>query len=207
MEQVLYSYSLPYHPKRPVVCFDERPCFLSSDVLQPLPMTQGKSKREDYEYEKHGSCCVMLAFEPHTGQRWLKVYAQRTAKEYTNFMQFLARQFPEAEQVTLVQDNLNTHHPGSFYSHLDPQQAFQLAQRFEWLYTPTHASWLNMAELEFSALARQCLNRRIASQALLEKEALAWAKARNKQHIKVSWQFSIAVAREKLQRHYHRVKS
>lgn len=207
MERVLYTYSLPYNPKRPVVCFDERPCFLIGDVLQPIPMTPGQSKREDYEYEKHGSCCVMLAFEPHTGQRWLKVYTQRTAKDYTDFMQFLSQQFPHADQITLVQDNLNTHHPGSFYSHLDPELAFQLAQRFDWLYTPTHASWLNMAELEFSALARQCLNRRIFSQSLLETEVLAWSKPRNEQRITVTWQFSIEVAREKLQRHYHRVKS
>jgi DDE superfamily endonuclease len=207
MERVLYTYSLPYNPKRPVVCFDERPCFLIGDVLQPIPMTNGKSKREDYQYEKHGSCSVLLAFEPHTGRRWLKVYKQRTAKEYTHFMQFLAKQFPDADTITLVQDNLNTHQPGSFYSHLDPHQAFALAQRFYWLYTPKHASWLNMAELEFSALARQCLNRRIPSQPLLEKEALAWAKARNKAKVKISWQFSLQVARDKLQRHYQSVRT
>jgi DDE superfamily endonuclease len=207
MENVLHTYSLPYNPKRPVLCFDERPCFLIGDVVQPIPMSKGQSKREDYQYEKHGSCCVMLAFEPHTGRRWLKVYTQRTAKEYTHFMRYLARQFSNVESITLVQDNLNTHHPGSFYSQLDPQQAFELAQRFTWTYTPKHASWLNMVELEFSALARQCLNRRIPSQALLEKEALAWAKARYKAQVNVSWQFSIEVARTKLQRHYKRVRT
>jgi hypothetical protein len=149
----------------------------------------------------------MLAFEPPTGQRWVKVYVQRTAKEYPDFINFLAQQFPDAEQLTLAQDNLNTHHPGSFYSHLDPEPAFQLAQRLHWLYTPTHASWLNMVELEFSALARQCLNRRIPSQALLEVEVLAWSKARNNARSKVTWQFSIEVAREKLKRYYHRVKT
>jgi transposase len=207
MEQVLHTYSLPYNPKRPVLCFDERPCFLIGDVLQPIPMRHGQSKREDYQYEKHGSCCVLLAFEPHTGQRWLKVYKQRTAKEYTHFMRYLAQQFPQAERISLVQDNLNTHHPGSFYRQLDPQKAFELAQRFTWTYTPKHASWLNMVELEFSALSRQCLNRRIASQAQLQKEVLAWAKARNKAHIKVSWQFSIEIARHKLQRHYKSVRT
>lgn len=207
MERVLHTYSLPYNPKRPVLCFDERPCFLIGDVLQPIPMTKGQSKREDYQYEKHGSCCVMLAFESHTGRRWLKVYKQRTAKEYTHFMRFLAQQFPGAASITLVQDNLNTHQPGSFYSQLDPQQAFLLAQRFTWLYTPKHASWLNMVELEFSALARQCLNRRIASQSLLEKEVLAWAKAPNKKRVKVIWQFSVETARTKLQYHYYRVRT
>jgi DDE superfamily endonuclease len=169
MERVLHTYSLPYNPKHPVVCFDERPCFLIGDVLQPIAMKEGQSKREDYQYEKHGSCAVLLAFEPHTGKRWVKVYAQRTAKEYTDFMQFLAKQFPNAEAITLVQDNLNTHQGGSFYKHLDPDTAFTLAQRFDWLYTPKHASWLNMAELEFSALSRQCLNRRIASDVSLHK--------------------------------------
>jgi len=207
MEQVLHTYHLPYNPKRPVLCFDERPCFLIGDVLQPIPMSKGQSKREDYQYEKHGSCCVLLAFEPHTGQRWVKIYKQRTAKEYTHFMRFLAQQFPDADNITLVQDNLNTHHPASFYSQLAPADAFTLAQRFDWIYTPNHASWLNMVELEFSALARQCLNRRIPSQALLQKEVLAWVKARNKVRVKVTWQFSIEVARDKLHRHYCRVRT
>ena len=206
MEGVLHTYSLPYNPEHPVLCFDERPCFLIADVLQPMPMSKGQSRREDYEYEKHGSCCVMLAFEPHTGRRWLKVYAQRSAKEYTDFMRFLAKQFPRAAHLTLIQDNLNTHQPGSFYKHLDPDTAFALSQRFHWLYTPNHASWLNMAELEFSALARHCLNRRIPSQSLLEKEALAWAKARNKARITVSWQFSVQTARAKFIRHYKSVR-
>jgi DDE superfamily endonuclease len=207
MERVLHTYSLPYNPKRPVVCFDERPCFLIGDVLQPIAMKEGRSKREDYQYEKHGSCCVMLAFEPHTGKRWVKVYAQRTAKEYTDFMQFLAHQFPQVEAITLSQDNLNTHQPGSFYKHLDPADAFTLSQYFPWLYTPNHASWLNMAELEFSALSRQCLNRRIASQSLLEHEVLAWVKDRNEATITVTWQFSIKRARTKFARHYNGVKT
>lgn len=207
MERVLYTYALPYNPQRPMLCFDERPCFLIGDVLAPIPMSQGQSKREDYLYSKHGSCCVMLAFEPHTGQRWVKVYSRRTAKEYTQFMQFLAKQFPKAEQITLLQDNLNTHHPGSFYRHLSPAEAFALGQRFDWLYTPTHASWLNMVELEFSALARQCLNRRISSEPLLRSEVLAWAKARNRAAVTVHWQFSIEVARDKFKRHYKSVRS
>jgi hypothetical protein len=207
MERVLHTYSLPYNPKHPVVCFDERPCFLIGDVLQPIAMKAGKSKREDYQYEKHGSCCVMLAVEPSTGQRWVKVYAQRTAKEYTDFMQFLAQQFPQAEAITLIQDNLNTHHAGSFYKHLDPADAFALSQRFNWLYTPKHASWLNMAELEFSALSRQCLHRRIAAQLHLEQEVLTWAKTRNNARISVAWQFSIEAARAKFARHYDAVKT
>jgi predicted AAA+ superfamily ATPase len=122
-------------------------------------------------------------------------------------MLYLDQQFPQAEQITLVQDNLNTHHPGSFYTRLSPAKALSLSQRFEWLYTPTHASWLNMVELEFSALSRQCLNRRISSQKLLSSEVLAWAKHRNKFSITVNWQFSIRAARTKLNRHYKGVRT
>jgi hypothetical protein len=207
MEQVLHTYSLPYDPQHPVVCFDERPCFLIGDVLQPIPMSKGKSKRQDYQYSKHGSCCVMLAFEPHTARRWVKVYHKRSAKEYTHFMLYLAQQFPQAQHITLVQDNLNTHNPGSFYTRLSPAKALALTHRFDWLYTPIHASWLNMVELEFSALSRQCLNRRISSQKLLRCEVLAWAKLRNKAKITVNWQFSIHTARTKLKRHYKSVRT
>ena len=205
--RVLHNYSLPYNPKRPVVCFDERPCFLIGDVLAPIAMSEGKSKREDNQYSKHGSCCVMLALEQHTGKRWVKVYARRTAEEYTNFMQFLSQRLPDADAITLVQDNLNTHQGGSFYKHLEPAAAFQLSGRFDWVYTPKHASWLNMAELEFSALSRQCLDRRICSQDRLEQEVLAWTQARNDAGVTVTWQFSLDAARSKFKRHYESVKT
>jgi hypothetical protein len=206
METVLTTYALPYNPDRPVVCFDERPCFLIGDVLQPIPMGKAQSLREDYTYSKHGSCVVMMALEPLTGKRWLKVYAQRTAKEYTEFMQYLEQQF-EGKQICLVQDNLNTHCGGSFYKHLEPDQALVLKQRFDWVFTPKHASWLNMVELEFSVLSRQCLDRRIASMSLLETEVLAWVAERNRVGVRVCWQFSVEVAREKLGRHYQAIKT
>ena len=202
MEQVLALYARPYDPKRPVVCFDERPCFLIGDVVAPLPMSAGQSKREDYHYTKHGSCALLRAFEPHTGRRWAKVYDRRTAKEYTQFMQYLNKQFPEAEHIELLQDNLNTHQGGSFYAHLPPEDAFTLCERFEMHFTPKGASWLNMIEIEFSALARQCLNRRIPGQQQLEQEVLAWVDARNAKRTTVNWQFSIQNARDKLKRHY-----
>jgi hypothetical protein len=207
MERVLHTYSLPYDAKRPVLCFDERPCFLIGDVLEPIPMSEGESKREDYQYSKHGSCCVLLAVEPLTGKRWVKVYERRTAQEYTDFMRYLEQQFPEAQQITVVQDNLNTHGAGSFYKHLEPQAAFDLARRFDWVFTPKHASWLNMAELEFSALSRQCLKRRIATQAKLEAEVLAWVGRRNQLQVRVDWQFSVGAARGKLQRHYKAIRT
>lgn len=203
MEQILALYSRPYDPKRPLVCFDERPCFLIGDLVVPLPMQSKKPKREDYHYSKHGSCALLMAFEPLTGRRWAKVYARRTAKEYSDFMQYLEKQFPEAEQIELVQDNLNTHQGGSFYAQLPPEDAFTFSQRFEMHFTPKGASWLNMIELEFSVLSKQCLDRRIPDQQQLEREALAWVADRNAERITVNWQFSISAARDKLGRHYH----
>ncbi len=172
MEDILKLYALPYDPKRPVICFDERPCFLIGGTVVPLPMTSGKPKREDYHYSKHGSCALLMAFEPHTGRRWAKVYSRRTAKEYTLFMQYLEKQLPEADKLVLVQDNLNTHQGGSFYAHLSADEAFCLSERFEMHYTPKGASWLNMIEIEFSALSRQCLDRRIPCQQLLRGDGL-----------------------------------
>lgn len=162
-----------------MVCFDERPCFLIGDVVVPVPMQFKKPKREDYHYSKHGSCALLMAFEPHTGRRWAKVYERRTAKEYTHFMQHLSEQLPDADRIELVRDNLNTHQGDSFYAHLPPEAAFTLSQRFEMHFTPKGASWLNMVEIEFSALSKQCLDRRIPCQKQLEREVLAWVAERN----------------------------
>lgn len=202
MENVLDLYSKPYEATRPLICVDERPCYLIGDVLTPIPMKSGQAKREDYQYEKNGSCTIFMAFEPATGHRWVQVYKQRRALEYTLFMGFIAKQFPRAEQIVVVQDNLNTHQAGSFYTHLEPAKAFLLAKRFEFQFTPKHASWLNMVELEFSALSKQCLDRRIASMALLEAEVNAWVAHRNEKRVSVDWQFSVSAARVKLARHY-----
>lgn len=206
LEHILGLYALPYDSKRPVVCCDERPCFLLGDLVVPLAMQPGKPKREDYHYSKHGSCALLMAFEPHTGRRWAKVYARRTALEYTQFMQHLSEQLPEADKLNLVQDNLNTHQGGSFYAHLPPEQAFALSQRFDMHFTPKGASWLNMVELEFSALSKQCLDRRIPSQQKLAREVLAWTQARNAKRTTVTWQFSIQTARDKLQSHYQKCR-
>ena len=153
MEDVLHHYQLPSDPQRPLLCFDERPCFLIADVGGLLPLSPGKAKRYHYEYHKNGSCCVFLAFEPHTGLRYVEVRERRTAQDYAEFMQtVLAQHYPEVASIRLVQDNLNTHTPGSFYEVLPPAEAFALAQRFEPYYTPKKGSWLNMAEIEFAAL-------------------------------------------------------
>jgi hypothetical protein len=203
MEDVLEQYARPYDPLHPLICYDERPCQLLGDVLVPLPMKPGKPVRYDYEYERHGTCCVLLAFEPHTGFRYVQVRARRTAVDYAQFMQDLVRlHYPTVDRIRLVQDNLNTHTPGSFYQILPPEAAFQFAQRFELHYTPKKGSWLNMAEIEFAALATQCLDRRIAAQGTLEKEALAWARNRNKARKTVKWRFTKYAAREKLKNKY-----
>lgn len=207
MEDVLHQYHVPYDPRHPLLCFDERPCFLIEDVGGILPLSSGKAKRYHYEYQKNGSCCVFLAFEPHTGFRYVEVRGRRTAQDYAQFMQILlAQHYPEVESIRLVQDNLNTHTPGSFYEVLPPAEAFTLAQRFEPHYTPKKGSWLNMAEIEFAALSKQCLDRRIPALETLRREVLTWAERRNQAKTTVKWKFAPPDARKKLHRHYENVQ-
>ena len=206
MERVLDTYALPYDPRYPVLCFDERPCYLIEQALQPVPIRPGQVRREDYHYSVKASCSVLLAVEPLTGKRWAKLYDHRRRQEYTDFMQYVNAQFPQARKIKLVQDNLNTHTPGSFYACLEPDEAFTLAQRFEMIHTPKHASWLNMAELEFSALSKQCLDRRIAQRDTLERELNAWLDARNQTNVKLHWQFSKENARTTFRRAYDDIK-
>ena len=207
MEDVLYLYNLPFDESRPLVCFDELPVQLLGEVIAPLLMKAGKPACFDYEYEREGTAVLPVAFEPLTGRRIVEASKQRTKADYCRFMQRVAKLFPQAEKVVLVQDNLNTHNASSFYEHLPPAEAFALAQRFEMHYTPKKGSWLNMAELELSALSRICLSRRIGSIEKLDREVQALVKERNELRIKVEWQFSITLAREKLSRHYEKVKS
>jgi len=207
MEDVLYLYNLPFDEKRPLVCFDELPVQLLGEVAAPLPMKKGQSARFDYEYVREGTAVLLVAFEPLTGRRIVETSKQRTKVDYCRFMQRVAEMFPQAEKIVLVQDNLNTHNSSSFYENLPPEDAFSLAQRFEMHYTPKKGSWLNMAELELSALSRICLSRRIPSIEELDREIQVLVKERNELQIKVEWQFSLAQAREKLARHYEKVKS
>jgi transposase len=202
LEQILWLYALAYDPDYPVVCFDERPCFLIGDKVDPIAMQQGKVRKEHYAYEKNGSCNLLAAIEPLTGNRLGIVYKQRTRKEFTLFCQALAALYPDAKKIRLVLDNLNTHNLGAFYSQLPADEAFALAQRFEFYYTPKGASWLNMIEIEFSALARLCLNRRIPTIEKLESEVLALIAERREKQIKINWQFSIEICREKLHARY-----
>lgn len=202
MEDVLDLYEKPYDPKRPVICFDERPCQLIGDAIIPIPIKPGSPKKEHYEYIRNGTCCVFLAFEPLAGKRLICVKERRTMVDYADFMRLLADQYPEAETILLVQDNLNTHTAGSFYNALPPDDAFQLGRRFEYHYTPKKGSWLNMAEIELSALSKQCLDRRIADMKWLIDEVSAWEQERNAIGATVRWRFNKDNARVKLQRHY-----
>ena len=206
MEQVLNIYELPYNPKRPVVCFDERPCQLISNILKPLAMEPGKVQREDYHYKRNGTCCVLMAVEPLLGNRIAKVTKQKTKKDYALFMRKLERKYSKAEKIIIVQDNLNTHNPSSFYEVFEPEEAFRLSQRFEMVYTPKKASWLNMAEIELSALSKQCLDRRIGDIKTLASEVVPWAKRRNHQKVKIVWSFSKNKARKKFERHYELIQ-
>jgi transposase len=202
MEDILDLYQRPYDPKRPVICLDERPCQLIDDVLVPLPMQAGKPKREDYHYKRNGVCTVFIAFEPLTGRRFVQVRKRRTKKDYAAFMKYVAGHYSQAEQIVVIQDNLNTHNPGSFYAAFKPQEAFALAQRFEMHYTPPKASWLNMIEIELSILSKQCLDRRIGDMQTLKREVLAWVEERNAKRATVHWQFTKNKARDKFKRFY-----
>ena len=207
MELILRLYLLPYNPLRPVVCYDERPCFLIGDIVEGLQMKSGQVAKQHYAYSKHGACCLLAMIEPKTGKRYVQIRRKRRKKEFANFMKRLAELYPDAEKIIVVLDNLNTHNFSAFYEHYDAQQAAQLMDRFEFVYTPKSASWLNMIEIEFSALARQCLNRRIHSITQLSNEVIAYFKERSQQGVTINWQFSREKARHKLNRRYAEVNS
>lgn len=202
MEDILALYERPYDPLRPLICVDERLCQLIDDVLVPLPMEPGQPERYDYHYKRNGICHVFIAFEPLTGFRMVEVTEHRTKAEYTAFLQQVEQRYAMAEFIIVVQDNLNTHDPGSFYAALPPEEALALARRFDWHYTPPHASWLNMVEIELSSLVKQCLDRRIGDRDILRREAQIWAKGRNDTRATVHWQFTTTKARDKFQRFY-----
>jgi len=207
MEQVLDIYERPYDPDYPVVCFDERPCQLLGDVLMPIPMKSGRVERQDYEYKRNGTCVVLMAVEPLAGRRVITVTERRTKIDYAEFMKALAALYPAADKIVLVQDNLNTHSPSSFYEAFPAAEAFALSQRFEMVYTPKKASWLNMAEIELSALSKQCLDRRIAKMKTLAAQVSSWTKQRNRNKAGISWNFTKSDARSKLSRHYDTINN
>ncbi len=203
MGDVIEVYHRPPAPARPVVCVDEAGKQLIGDVREPLPVRAGSPAREDLEYARGGTANLFMAFEPLAGRRVVEVTGRRTAADFARFLKrLLDESYPDAERVVLVTDNLNTHCAGSLYEAFGPQEARRLAERIEWHYTPRHGSWLNMAEVELSVLARQCLDRRIPDRETLAREVAAWQAARNAAGVKAEWQFTTADARTRLRKLY-----
>ena len=202
MEQVLDIYSRPYDPRNPVVCMDETPRQLIRETRPPIAAAPGRPKRHDYEYERCGVCNVFMASEPLAGRRLTKVTERRTKADWALFVKNIDQSYPDAERITLVMDNLNTHTPGSLYEAFAPEQAKALWDRFESARTPKHDSWLNMAEIEINVMVGQCLSRRIDSIETVRREVAAWHARRDNLQAKVNWQFTSKDARVKLKRLY-----
>ncbi len=203
MEDVLEVYKRPYDPKRPQVCMDETSKQLLADTREPISAKSGSPEKFDYEYKREGVANLFMFFEPLMGKRHVKVTERRTRKDWALAMKELSDvHYPHAEVIVIVMDNLNTHSPVSFYETFEPEEARRLSKRFEFHYTPKHGSWLNIAEIEFSVLSRQCLNRRMPNQEFLESEVRAWEDERNDQIVKVQWRFTAADARIKLKHLY-----
>ncbi len=203
MEDVLDLYAEPNDPKRPRVAFDEMPLQLLSEVRMPLPARPGQAERFDYEYRREGTCNLFLFFSPDTAWREVKVTQRRTAIDFAHCMRDLVDvHFPEAEKVRVVLDNLNTHTPASLYQAFAPEEASRIAKRLELHHTPKHASWLNMAEVEFSVLGTQCLDRRLPSMEVVQRETAVWCRDRNGSKATIQWRFTTAKAREKFSSRY-----
>lgn len=203
MEDTLEVYKRPYDAYFPQICMDEGSKQLLADTREPLPMEKGKAKREDYEYGRKGVCSVFVANEPLAGKRIVKATERRTKKDWALFMrEVIDIHYPVAEKIILVMDNLNTHVLSSFYEAFPAPEARRLAQKLEIHYTPKHGSWLNMAEIELSILARQCLSDRMPSLQLLQEQVAAWQIQRNEAQIKINWRFTTEDARIKLKRLY-----
>src|SRR5262245_15548656 len=203
MEDVLAVYHRPPDAARPLVCVDEGGKQLIGDARPPLPTRPGRPAKQDYEYTRHGTANLFLAFEPLAGRRHVEVTERKTKADFARFVRRLVEErYSAAEKVVLVLDNLSTHTPAALYEAFEPAEARRLCQRIEWHYTPRHGSWLNMAELELSVVARQCLDRRIPDLEVLGREVAAWERDRNAAVAGVAWQFTADDARVKLARLY-----
>jgi hypothetical protein len=203
MEDVLAVYTRPYDPKRPQVCLDEASKQLLADVRPPLPARPGRVAKTDHEYARHGTAALFMVCEPLAGRRHVRVRSRRTAVDWAHVIKEVVDDlYPKAERIVLVMDQLNTHSPASLYEAFPPAEARRLATKLEIHYTPKHGSWLNIAELELSVLARQCLDDRMANQHTLTRATAIWERARNRRHCTVNWRFTTADARIKLRHLY-----
>jgi hypothetical protein len=206
MESILDLYQLPYNELYPVICMDEKPYQLLDDIISPIPMKPGKPKRFDYEYERKGTCSIFVFNQPLTGWTYANARERRTQIDFAHeIKELLTVHFPNAIKVRLASDNLNTHVPAALYRAFPAKEARGLLRRLEFHYTPKHGSWLNIAEVSISILARQCLGRRIPDLATLNKEITAWCKEQNSTPTPINWQFTAEDARIKLRRLYPQI--
>lgn len=203
MEDILDLYAKAYDPMCPVICMDEQPYQLLDHITEPLPMKKGSCKKEDYEYERKGTCCIFMFTEPLSNWRHVNVRHRRTKMDWAEEIQeLLDVHYPLAEKIILVMDNLNTHTISSLYERFSPAKARELVERLEIHYTPKHGSWLDIAEIELNVMTRQCLSRRISDIGTLQHQVNAWSKERNASQAKVVWQFKTGEARIKLKHLY-----
>lgn len=203
MEQVLDVYKEPYDPHYPVICMDESPKQLIGEPRIPIPMKPGSIRKEDYEYQRCGVANVFMANEPLTGKRYVKITEQKKKTDWARFIKEIAEtNYPKAKKIRLVMDNYGTHKAAAFYEAFPPAEAKRIWDRFEFIYTPKHGSWLNMAEIELHVLMRQCLNRRIDKREVMRQEAEAWQNDRNNKKAIINWQFRTEDARIKLKKLY-----
>jgi transposase len=208
MEDVLDVYKRPYDSTRPVVCMDETNKQLIKETRSPIAASPGQSVRYDAEYERNGTCNIFLSCEPLTGKRSTKVTGQRKKTDWAQFIKELVdNDYPLADKIVLVMDNLNTHAGSSLYEAFEPAEAKRILDRLEIHYTPKHGSWLNMAEIELSHLSRQCLNRRIPDKEVFVREISAWNNQRNAEEATIDWQFTTMDARIKLKKLYPVLKT
>lgn len=208
MEQVLDVYKMHYNASFPVVCMDESPKQLIKETRLPLTMKPGQEKKVDFEYERCGVCNIFMANEPLAGKRYVEVKNTKTKKDWALFIKELAdTHYKSATKIKLVMDNLNTHSPSALYEVFEPEEAKRVWDRYEFIYTPKHGSWLNMAEIELNVLNRQCLNRRIANIETIKDEVKAWSESRNNMNAKINWQFTTNDARVKLKTLYPKIES
>ncbi len=202
MYDILNLYEQPYDSARPVIGFDEKPKQLLGEKRKSLPMQPGKTEKYDYEYARLGKANIFMAVEPKGGKRHPQVTFQRTKKDFARYLQALGKKYPKAKLIRIVLDNLNTHNPSSLYENLRVTEARKILKRFEFHYTPKHASWLNVAEIEIGIMDTECTARRIPNIETLTKEVMAWAKERNRKKKKIIWKFTKQKADVKLKKHY-----
>lgn len=202
MEMVLDIYKKAYDPEFPVVCMDESPKQLIKETKNKIAVRSGSLEKYDYEYERCEVCNIFMASEPLAGKRILKITDRKTKQDWAEFIEDIETNYKNAKRITLVMDNLNTHKPGSFYESFIPEKAKALWDRFNFVFTPKHGSWLNMAEIELNVLLGQCLSRRIDNILTIQKECEAWQNHRNNMNSKINWQFTAKDARIKLKRLY-----